>query len=490
MGPLPQVKKIGPAVVSPKMAPRNTLVTAFLLVHCVLGLPREYNIPEVGNNQRSQYYVLHDDGTFKYGYDTGEDHFESLKLKDDGVSMGRFGYKNEEGEDVRVEYTSGTDGFRATGSHIPQVHPDVAAIFREAENAEPFVDPLADTDGDRSFDFKFDGDEYSRDETSDSDGTVSGSYSYVDEFGNKRSYTYRAGKGIGFQLEPQYDPNSLVTSGSTTRSQTKVKTTHSTRQQQVPDTLYRQPAPAPATKVETHRNFEEANIRSSSSPSGSYSFSYDTETHSRQESGNDDNEVQGEFKFTADDGQERSVTYQSGSATGFVAQGAHLPVAPVLPASYAAAHSSAVATQRGSSHEFVDPLADEDTDASYNFKFDSDSYSRSETSDSDGNTSGSWSVLGEDGVLRTYNFRAGKETGFEVEEVSATQTGNRGGIRGTTRTASTAQTGHSGSRYSGQSTRQSTVKHSGHSSGHASVKHSGHSSRKQGAHSFGSRTTQ
>lgn len=444
--------------------------------------PDEYKIPAVGNNQRSQYYVLHDDGSFKYGYDTGDDAFESQKTSSSGDVDGKYGYRDADGQEVRVQYTSGQGGFVARGDHIPQVHPDVASAFAEAR-ARPsknYVDPLAGTGGDKSYNFNFAGDEHSRNEVSDDDGTVRGSYSYIDEFGRTRSYTYRAGKGIGFVIEGDDLPQPVQPLPSHTVSTTQFGAPHSTRAQAPrsptrktssqtsvssghsahagqrvttqrklakPTQTYFAPSASAASSgaavtktssvtqhssfasqpTATHANtrtpvrtrpFEAANTRLSQSPTGSYSLAYDTSSHSRQEQGDDNNNVRGKFTFKADDdGVDRSVSYEASSATGFVASGAHLPIGPIVPGAPTGQVTGRIVPVV--EVPFVDPLAGTGLDASYNFGFDSDTYSRSETADEDGNVSGTYSVLGEDGILRTYRFRAGKGIGFETEEVSA-----------------------------------------------------------------------
>lgn len=466
--------------------------------------PDEYEIPTVGTNQRSQYYVLHDDGSFKYGYDTGEDAFESQKTESDGEVKGKFGYRDLDGQEIRLQYTSGPGGFVAEGDHIPKVHPDVAAAFAAARSSKPFVDPLAGGDGDRSYNFEFGGDEHSRNEESDSDGTVRGSYSYVDEFGRKRSYTYRAGKGIGFVIEGDDIPQQvqpLPTHTTTTQfgasrhtpsqaaptrpvpqrvaahsskvgassvQQTKFKapvakpTTYfaptapkltvasAPSRSAVSSSIVRShkqpasqvsPVVAPATRqttrnFESARVFEPANTRSSQSPSGSYSLAYETSSHSRNEQGDDDNNVRGRFAFTADDDDtERSVTYEAGSATGFIAEGAHLPIGPIVPGAPTGQVTGRIAPVVSSN--YVDPLAKENMDASYSFGFESDDYSRTEVADEDGNVSGTYSILGEDNILRTYKFRAGKGIGFETEEISSVP-GNR---RSQVSTSSHSQSG-------------------------------------------------
>jgi len=514
-------------------------------VSAAFGVPapaKEYKIPEVGNNERSQYYVLHDDGSFKYGYDTGDNHFESLKTNVDNEGMGRFGYKNSDGEDVHIEYTSGRGGFVARGSHIPQVHPDVTAAFREAEKAEPFVDPLADSEGDRSYNFQFDGEEHSRNEVSNSDGTVTGSYSYTDEFGNVKKYTYRAGKGIGFQIEGDDIPQQVhpVTSSSQTKHvgtshaarghtgsskfHTSTAQQHDSQKNRQSNTYYQQSfttsstgnkntqfgskvksQTAPARKVSTvkktshavsyskpvvktsvdSQKYEAANTVASFDPSGRYSFGYDTSSHSRTEEGDENTEVEGSFTFVADDDNiERTVTYEASKDTGFIARGSHLPIGPVVPGASTGQVTGDI--EKVETSEFVDPLA-EDLDASYNFNFESDGYSRTETADEDGNVSGTYSILGEDNILRTYRFRAGKGIGFETEEISsvpstrttsvsasnkastkssysgASQASIRAGVSSTTRTHGASLVGtrqsHASNQFTGSSSHSSNVLH-------------------------------
>ena len=55
-----------------------------------------------------------------------------------------------------------------------------------------------DENPDRSYRFDFDAEGYSREEEADSDGTVTGKYSYTDANGVQRSLSYRAGANIGF----------------------------------------------------------------------------------------------------------------------------------------------------------------------------------------------------------------------------------------------------------------------------------------------------
>jgi len=233
------------------------------------------------------------------------------------------------------------------------------------------------------------------------------------------------------------------------------------------------------------KTFEVANTRHTQSPSGRYSVAYETSSHTREESSDDDNNVRGSFTFeTEDDGEEHRINYEAGSATGFVTSGEHLPIGPIVPG----APSGQVTGKliRVNEVPFVDPLAKPDMDASYNFEFGGEEYSRNEVADEDGNISGTYSVLGEDNIRRTYRFRAGKGIGYEVAEISAVpvtrsststsslSTRTQGNIAAS-RTAATSSTASSrgAHRSSVGSTRQSShrtssTSHGSHSTGNKS----------------------
>merc|ERR1711936_1425742 len=58
----------------------------------------------------------------------------------------------------------------------------------------------------RAYNFQFEGEEQSRQETQDEDGLVTGSYSYLGADGVQHTVNYRAGAGIGFEIiEPSVD---------------------------------------------------------------------------------------------------------------------------------------------------------------------------------------------------------------------------------------------------------------------------------------------
>ncbi|XP_069999227.1 nuclear pore complex protein DDB_G0274915-like [Penaeus vannamei] len=519
------------------MATWSSLVLLSAIAVSALSLPQPdesaYKIPRVGAGRRSQYYVLHSDGTYKYGHDTGEGAFESARLKSAGDLDGEFGYKDPEGQNVRLQYNSGVGGFRAQGDHLPAPHPDFTAAHSAVQSRRPFVDPLADTETDASYTFQFAGDEQSRTEVSDADGNVRGSYTYTDEDGRTRTFSYTAGRGTGFVIEgddlPQQTDSDatpaatrltsssrrfsssrpagttsnrltsttssfratagdqrtaprrpVATQASSSQFGSRVASTSFTGQsahrrpfgspkparrpsaasfgasaQRTPATYstsisHSPAAPKPsaprtpstfsssASRAPTasrpstafssfspqtrlsSRPFEEANTRSEVRSDGGYSFAYETSSHSRAESGDRDNNVDGKFDFVAeDDGQRRSVQYEAGSDTGFIAEGAHIPVGPEVPGAPSGQPTGRLVPVKET--PFIDPLADTGLDASYNFAFDSEQYSRSETADADGNVQGTYTVVDEDGTRRTFRFRAGKGIGFETEEISVSR---------------------------------------------------------------------
>ncbi|KAL7640968.1 UNVERIFIED_CONTAM: hypothetical protein RMT77_008105 [Armadillidium vulgare] len=299
-----------------------------------------YKIPEVGTGRRSQYYVLHSDGTFKYGFDSGDGAFESVKSHSVGSKEGKFGYVDPDGRTIRLEYVAGEGGFVARGDHLPKPSPELARALAEVVRSNtPFVDPLASERSDASYGFRFDSADHSRNEQSDSDGTVTGSYSYVDENGVRRSFTYRAGKGIGFVIEGDgltQDVGSIAT-----HVQPKISTKSSLHAGVRQDTSFKTsqrtqtPSRPLGGSVRAYASYsgssQPANVvstRSETPGDASYSFSYNAGDHSRSESSDSNLNVDGKFSFVADDGQQREVTYVAGSQTGFQAKGDHLPKEP------------------------------------------------------------------------------------------------------------------------------------------------------------------
>ncbi|XP_071514863.1 uncharacterized protein [Panulirus ornatus] len=337
------------------MALWTSLALLSALAVSALSLPQPdesaYKIPQVGTGRRSQYYVLHKDGTFKYGYDTGEGAFERARSPRVGKVDGDFGYTDPDGNNVYLQYQADEGGFVAKGDHIPAPHPDFAAAHAAARARPPFVDPLADPTADASYGFQFAEGGQARAEQSDSDGNVRGSYTYTDEEGRTRTYTYTAGRGTGFVIEGDDLPQAPEAPGATpaaTRlsssagrfsASSATGTTSSTRPSQTsatPSTTFRasaasRPSSTPFSATPGSPAGAVSYQRSGAQSDASYSFAYDAGDHSRSESADADLNVEGQFSFVADDGVTRKVTYEAGSDTGFLAEGDHLPQAPQSP---------------------------------------------------------------------------------------------------------------------------------------------------------------
>ncbi|KAK4310954.1 hypothetical protein Pmani_017510 [Petrolisthes manimaculis] len=315
--------------------------------------------------------------------------------------------------------------------------------------------------------------DHSRSDSGDANPKVDGLVSFVSDEGGRRHFIYEAGSGTGFAASGNHlprVPTSPLGSHSTHRGSTRTSAFHRTsRPRPSTHTGFSSSRPSStsthtgfsssrpssthtgfsssrpssthtgfsSSRPSTHTGFsssrpssaqtrfsstrpdEVANTRSSLNPDGSYAFAYETSSHSRAEAGDSSNNVDGEFDFVADDGQERGIKYEAGSDTGFIAEGAHIPVGPPVPGAPSGQPTGRIVPVQ--EVPFIDPLADSNTDASYSFGFESEQYSRTESADADGNVQGTYTVVDDDGTRRTYRFRAGQGVGYEAEEVSSTR---------------------------------------------------------------------
>ncbi|XP_063597406.1 uncharacterized protein LOC134774062 [Penaeus indicus] len=177
----------------------------------------------------------------------------------------------------------------------------------------------------------------------------------------------------------------------------------------------------------------------------SYSFSYDAGQSSRSESADPNLNVQGTFSFDADDGIRRTVNYVAGSATGFVAEGDHLPVAPDADfGSRIQSSSPSVVSTKSAATAYVDPAPSRSAapsrpvapaapveeaqvrssaldDGSYSFSYETQSSSRHESADALNNVRGRYSFIADDNVNREIQYVAGADTGYIAEGDSLPQ---------------------------------------------------------------------
>nr|XP_053626888.1 mucin-17-like [Cherax quadricarinatus] len=445
----------------------SVLLSAFAVSALSLPQPDEsaYNIPQVGTGRRSQFYVLHNDGTYKYGYDTGEGAFESARSPTVGQVEGNFGYGDPEGNNVQLQYEAGVGGFQPKGAHIPAPHPDFALAHAQARARPPFVDPLADPNADASYGFNFAGEGQARSEQSDSDGNVRGSYTYTDNQGHTRAYEYSASQGTGFVVEgddlPQSpaDPASTPAATRLSSSAPKFPSTQGTVEP-ASSVTSQISEPSPSFRTSTASRLPSRPFRviagsplesvSSQVSDASYTFSYNAGDHSRSESADADLNTDGHFSFVADDGIRRSVVYEAGSDTGFLAAGDHLPQPPKTHSESQTTSPTSTGTpsyrsptpsgtldspsitsgsqslslpSRPSSSTPQETLSFEPAnirsqlspDGSYSFAYETSSHSRAESGDRDNNVEGKFDFIADDGQQRFIQYRAGSATGFIAE---------------------------------------------------------------------------
>merc|ERR1711970_1096633 len=376
-------------------------------------LPRPdkaYKIPEVPTEKRAQYYVLHSDGNYKYGYDTGAGQFEKA-VKMAGEVTGAFGFNNADGDNVRIDYTAGVDGFQPETVITPGVAVPAPAPA-PVEYAAPAPVPVVAVEprGDASYSFGYVTDDSDRDESADADLNVKGRFSFVAPDGVRRRVNYIAGSATGFVAEGDHIPKPVDALVAGTRSAAVDYVPFVSQYSAPPEAL------------------EFAEITNVLNADGSYKFGYKTDVSDREESADADLNVSGRFSFVADDGLRRTVNYKAGSATGFIADGDHLPVthnlrsdsivAVASTASEAAAPApaatlKAAAVVSASEQAVIDAKIEKD--ASYTFSYKTSDSERSESSDSDLNVDGHYSFIADDGVSRKVTYKAGSATGFVAE---------------------------------------------------------------------------
>ncbi|KAJ9601230.1 hypothetical protein L9F63_000610 [Diploptera punctata] len=371
-----------------------------LTLGCVWGWE---SLPAIPSGRRAEYYLLNDDGAYKYGYDTGSGQSATVNGDSRNQVQGQYQYVDKDGQRVALSYTAGDAGF--VPQHLPgpiaSAIPTTSGAASTYQSALPqgSVDEDYDSNADASYSFDIDTDSYKRTETSDPRGNIRGKYSYSSPIGGSHALSYSAGEGTGF-----------VVTGSDSNS--------------ISNNAYISHAPSPYSRSPA------ANTRSSLNKDGSYSFSYNTADQSREESGDAYNNIRGSYSFKANnDGLTRRVDYAAGADTGFVAQGSHLPVAPTatnvalapiaLPLAY-----GYPATQLNA--PVFESISAEDkstsgglqSDGSYSFSYDAGDHSRQETGDSHNNIHGSFSFRAkDDGLTRRVDYQAGPATGFVAKGV-------------------------------------------------------------------------
>lgn len=81
-----------------------------------------WKLPELPTNKRVQYFLVQNDGGYKYGFDTGNGYFGKQIGDSKNEVFGHYAYPVQ-GKLVDVRYTSGVNGF------IPEGYPNLKGII-------------------------------------------------------------------------------------------------------------------------------------------------------------------------------------------------------------------------------------------------------------------------------------------------------------------------------------------------------------------------
>ncbi|XP_023725671.1 uncharacterized protein LOC111874410 isoform X2 [Cryptotermes secundus] len=304
------------------------------------------------------------DASYSFSIDT--DSYKRAESSDArGNIRGQYSYSSREGGSHGVSYIAGEGtGFVVTSSdsaadigsvsHNAYVPPASSAYSRG-----PAADTSSKLNNDGSYSFSFSTNDQSREESADSQNNVRGSYSFkAKDDGRIRHVDYAAGSATGFVAtgshlpapsrstasfrypsQGQSRPASFGQSSSSSFSQPGLSSystgdgIYSAGDGKVSTTKDASSVGLTSGKSTSSGSFSQTPVGESSTSTGlqkdgSYSFSYNAGDHSRQESGDAQNNVRGSYSFVAkDDGQARHIEYEAGAATGFIAKGNHLPVA-------------------------------------------------------------------------------------------------------------------------------------------------------------------
>jgi hypothetical protein len=444
--------------------------------------------------QGNENYDENADASYSFAIDT--DSYKRTESSDaKGNIRGQYSYNSQAGGSHGVSYIAGEGiGFVVTGGDSAakadsRAGPFPSNVYAPLSSPDHSRGPAADTrsslNNDGSYSFSFSTDDQSREESADSQNNVRGSYSFkAKDDGRTRRVDYTAGSATGFVATGSHLPVPPPPSGNT------VLFGYSSAGQPSPES-FRQSSSSPFSqsghpsysatdgiqrqidyaagdrKVSAAKDafslaltsgrptsFGESSRSSGLQRDGSYAFSYNAGDHSRQESGDAQNNVKGSYSFVAkDDGQTRHVEYEAGAGTGFVAKGTHLPVAPSpsdaagdhysysshpsgssysagtgfiaegphLPVRPSVLTSGLDATGVGYSQSFAsspstgsdNAMVQKGSDGSYSFSYNAGDHSREESSDDRGNIRGKYSFIAkEDGKAREVVYEAGAEKGF------------------------------------------------------------------------------
>ncbi|XP_066256950.1 uncharacterized protein Cpr73D [Euwallacea similis] len=260
----------------------TSLTSLLLWIHLTKGGDDDYN-------------VVRPSGSFEFGY-TNPDSYHFADGTRNNVVRGEFGGRNPKtgGIDTTI-YTAGPRGFRPRGKNVFRKY-DLNQNGPRAIGSrdDPYYDPYEDS----SYNFAFRTATYSKQESANRIGDVTGKYSYRDDVGERHDVEYIAGKNTGFHVKTPFPDSNPGAYGS----------------------LYfnGRGRPLPRGRTSIQRGLD-----------GSYKFVSSGPDQRRTEVSDSTGHVRGSYTYLDDKGRQHSVHYIAGPETGYrvlkTVKGPHLP---------------------------------------------------------------------------------------------------------------------------------------------------------------------
>lgn len=388
--------------------------------------------------------MRHDDGAYKYGYDSGDGIAANQVSTGDNQVEGFYSFPDENGKLVKVKYTAGVQGFvpevseDVSGASQSQVQskvhsnawttqnqqqshhlqaPSIVALPPKSTTKQFVQNHEENSNSDGSYQISYNTGEHAREEKSDSSGNVQGRYSYVDEAG-EHDLSYIAGPEIGFKVVGGSLASANGLAGKSFASNAK--------QSKNLKTYFSDDAA---------QSWQSSQAQSTQpSTDGSYSFSYNTGDHSRAESSDANGNVRGNFAYS-DEAGKHDLSYVAGADSGFVVTGGSLSQPNGLAGQAfesKAQHKSwsqapIQVVPSGHRNDYKQQSDNHDGSSAYEFSYKTEGQSRQESSDASGRVRGGY-VVQTDGGHQQLQFdfggNAASSRGFTQSEASNANTWN------------------------------------------------------------------
>lgn len=385
--------------------------------------------------------MRHDDGAYKYGYDSGDGIAATQTSSAGNQVEGFYSFPNAEGQLVKVKYTAGVQGFvpettqpkplsQSYQQHSHQAQSNAQSNVQSnswnSQNQQqvqvshpssiiqtPSVARFqhdSNDNSDASYQLSYNTGEHAREENSDAAGNVQGKYSYVDEAG-QHDLSYIAGPEIGFKVTGGSLAVANGLSNGAAVSKTSFNQASSNNFNANSATQSWKPSNIPSVQ-QPWKSSDVPIVQPSAD--GSYSFSYNTGDQSRSESSDKSGKVEGRYSYSDAAGQ-HDLSYVAGGEAGFVVTGGSLSQPNGLvgksEVNTGSQHNSWTQSpiQAGTAQSFkgfTEPIVINQDGSAYSFSYNTDSQSRQESGDASGRVKGSFTVQ-TDGGHQQLNYETG-----------------------------------------------------------------------------------